>query len=64
MNETKSLFASKTFWFNVLSGAAQVLGYADGLIPPQYAPFVALGHAVLNIALRAVTSTPVTLTGK
>lgn len=51
---SKSLFASKLFWFNVLSASAAVLGVIP--LPPEY---VAVGTGVINIALRFVTKQPV-----
>ena len=48
--KTKSLFASKTFWFNVITAAAELLQ-----VLPVPAGTVAIGAAVVNIALRFVT---------
>lgn len=48
----KSIFKSKTFWFNVVSIAAS---YGQ-LLPPKYAvPVVTIG----NIGLRLITNQPV-----
>ena len=50
----KSLFTSKTFWFNVFSGAAML---ADVIpLPPGT---VAILSSVINIALRVITTGPV-----
>lgn len=58
----KNLFASKTFWFNLVAfglGFAQEQGLFT-LIPEPYGPAVlALG----NIVLRLVTTQPVALPG-
>lgn len=55
---SKSIFASRTFWFNLLVGAAQLLpGIADKV--PQ--PWGALVTAIGNIALRYVTTQPVSV---
>lgn len=57
---SKSLFASKTFWVNVISASlelAQALGGVQ-LIP---AGSLTLITNILNIALRAVTEQPVHL---
>ena len=51
---SKSLFTSKLFWFNVLSASASLLSALP--FPPEY---VATATAVINIALRYVTTTPV-----
>ena len=56
----KSIFASKTFWFNVIAGVIGVC-QAQGLftaIPAPYGPAVV---ALVNLALRYVTVEPVTL---
>ncbi len=53
----KSIFASKTFWFNVVSLAATVAGF----LPPQYA---AVALPVVNVLLRLVTSQPVSFPGQ
>lgn len=55
----KSLWKSKTFWFNLLGGIAQVLGLAAGFIPPSAAPYLAGAQAAVNIGLRVVTNQPV-----
>jgi hypothetical protein len=53
---TKSIFASKTFWFNVATALVTYGGY----LPPKYAAIVLpLG----NIALRFLTDAPVSVTG-
>lgn len=53
----KSIFASKTFWVNVLTIAA---GYV-GNIPSKYGLPAA---GIINIVLRFLTNQPVSLTGK
>ena len=53
---SKSLFKSKTFWANVLGGAAQLLNLAVPVIPP---PYGIVAQAVLNVLVRLVTSGPV-----
>lgn len=61
----KSLFASKTFWVNLVSGSVMFLTGSDTLaiIPPAAVPFVAAFVFALNIGLRMVTTEPVSLTG-
>ena len=51
---SKSLFASKTFWLNVLSAGLEV-----SQVLPIPAGYLTLGTNVANIALRLVTDTPV-----
>lgn len=51
---SKSLFTSKTFWFNVLTAAVDLAGYLP--LPPGTAVLVVSG---LNVALRVITKGPV-----
>ena len=51
---SKSILRSKTFWFNVLTIVAQYSGQLP--IPAAYLPILV---AVVNIALRYVTTNPV-----
>lgn len=52
--KSKSIFKSKTFWWNVLSAAAE---YSQILpLPPGVAVLIANG---INIALRLITKEPV-----
>ena len=53
----KSILKSKTFWFNLVAGAAAVLG----AVPVT--PWTAAGAAVANIILRAITNQPVSVPG-
>jgi hypothetical protein len=47
----KSIFASKTFWLNLLGGAISI--GASGIIPPKYSmPTM----AVANIGMRLLTN--------
>jgi hypothetical protein len=54
----KSLWKSKTFWFQVLSAAAAL----SGVIPMPPAT-VAVVTAVINVGLRLITSEPVAVVG-
>lgn len=58
MFDPKSIFASKTFWLNVLGTAATLAAAAANVLPPQYS-VIALG--VANILNRFLTKQPVTL---
>ena len=55
---SKSLFKSGIFWANLLSAAAELSGVLTGFVPPGA---LALATNVINIALRLVTSQPVTI---
>lgn len=59
--QTKSLFQSRTFWFNLLSAAAEVAQTLSGTqVVPAGAMLVASN--AINIGLRMVTDRPVHLT--
>ena len=51
---SKSLFTSKTFWFNVVTAVAGLLQVIP--MPPEYA---ALSVGIINVVLRLVTDKPV-----
>lgn len=53
---SKSLFTSKTFWFNVLTAAAEL-----SQVLPLPAGTLAIVATVVNIGLRMVTDQPVHL---
>jgi len=55
---SKSLFASKTFWFNVLSAGGEVVQLLSGVhVVP--AGTLAVAGGIINIGLRFVTEQPV-----
>jgi len=56
----KSVFKSKTIWFNVLGFVLAVAAMLSGSfpVPPEWAVFVS---AVGNMVLRYVTSRPVSI---
>ena len=60
--DPKSLFASKTFWFNLLAAAvliANAFGYADFSVDPRVAEYAGVIITLANIALRVVTRSPI-----
>lgn len=58
-----SLFTSRTFWFNALSGLVGILSASDTvtLIPPRYLPLSTALVAGANIYLRTITTRPVAM---
>lgn len=62
---SKSIFKSKTFWANLLTAVAGIAASVGGsdLIQanPEWAAMAATLIGVLNIGLRFVTKSPVTL---
>ena len=55
---SKNITRSKIFWVNVLTAAVELSGALTGLVPLGTLQLVT---NVLNIALRLVTSQPVTV---
>lgn len=57
----KSIFASKTMWFNVLSGLALFFGLDElkEVLGPNSVPYLALAVSGINIVLRYFTFEPV-----
>lgn len=53
---SKNLFASRVFWFNVLTAGAELTQ-----VLPLPAGYLTLAASVINIALRFVTEKPVYL---
>lgn len=67
--ETKPLWKSKTFWFNLLVGALTLLdanmGYIKQFAPEQVYLYIAATVASVNLFLRTVTKQAVGVpTGK
>lgn len=64
---TKSIFASKMFWANIVALAAAALAHFNVVLTPEQDDQITTGILLLlpvvNVMLRAVTSRPVTLTG-
>ena len=61
----KPLFKSKTVWFNVLSGAVLFFGLDEfkAALGPNAVSYLPLAVAGINIALRYITSSAVSVTG-
>lgn len=62
----KSIFLSKTFWYNLLSGLALFFALPEftNLFGPDTLRYVLLAHAAVNILLRYVTVAPVSVSGQ
>ena len=63
--QTKSIFSSKTFWFNALAFVGAVAGAFGftGELAPDLQPFVVPAVTLINIVLRYLTKQPVALRG-
>lgn len=57
-DDSKPLWRTKTFWINLIGGAATVLGWAVDVLPPQYS---AIALAIANVLNRLVTKEPARL---
>ena len=60
----KSAVASRTLWLNGLTIAASVLAALTGMadkLPPEAMPYIVGGLAVVNFALRFLTTVPVSI---
>ena len=68
-DEVKSIFASKTFWVNAIACIAAILSMTGHGLPAEIATPEAQAETIaglmpiINIVLRAITSTPVTVLG-
>ena len=64
MNDSKSIFASKTAWVGAavtVVGALQALNWAELIPSGPMAGYIATGLGVAMIVLRFLTSKPATL---
>lgn len=60
---SKSIFKSKTFWFNALTATGTILGTYGGLLGPAALPYVVGATGIINVVLRFMTTQPVTMKG-
>lgn len=49
---------SKTVWLNGLTAVVEAANYVTPFIPPQHHAAFAAGVAITNVALRAITTQP------
>lgn len=67
MHDTKSIFASKTFWINIISTGIGILGvFIDSewvKENPKIVSGLFTAVGILNVFLRSITTKPVTLPG-
>ena len=61
--QTKSIFASKVFWFNLLTIALAVISITDPSLIGVSAKQMLWASGVINIVLRFLTTGSVSLTG-
>lgn len=59
----KSIFASKTIWFNVLTALAAIIAAPEiaSVISPQT---LLIAVTIINVALRLITTQPVGIMGE
>lgn len=60
---SKSIFKSKTFWFNTITTAGTLLGTYGGLFGPAALPYVIGATGMINVVLRFMTSESVSMKG-
>lgn len=61
--QTKSIFASKVFWFNLLTIALAIISITDPSLIGVSAKQMLWASGVINIVLRFLTTGSVSLTG-
>ena len=64
MNDTTVWYQSRTIWLNVIGIVVEALtlDQLGAVVPPEARPYIALVVGILNIVLRTLTSTSLTLT--
>ena len=64
-NETKSILASKTFWVNMITIVVVILNRNTKVVDPALIePLAVVILPFVNIGLRAITKSAVSLKGK
>lgn len=59
--DPKSIFSSKTFWFNVLTLVVTYGGTLTNALPAEFAQYAIGVVAIANVLLRLITTQPVTI---
>lgn len=59
VDESKSMFKSRTFWVNALTIAASFLPQVQAMLPPSSQQYVIPVLGLVNIGLRWITTGPV-----
>lgn len=64
-NDVKSIFASKTFWVNLITVVVVVLNRKGQVVPPEVIePLALVVLPFVNMWLRWITKSPVRIGGK
>jgi hypothetical protein len=57
----KSIFKSKTFWFNTVATVGSIVSVFTPVMPVTALPYITAGIGAVNVLLRTVTKDKVTI---